>query len=117
MHGGDDPNLKSYCHIPQIEADELSEKGQAKRYRVETINWTYATDHQTGRMLGLVDEPRPIPGSSLVQATVNPNEVQVHRNVYSFTLKELIEFIRDTADVAEDIIGIEAEIQEEISGR
>ena len=69
-----------------VDADRDFKEGQAARYRVKTINWTYATerDGKQGRE-------------------------NVHANEYSFTLRNLIKFIRDTAECAEDIISIEPE--------
>jgi hypothetical protein len=57
--------------------------GQRERYRITTVNWTFAT------IRGKKDH-------SLV-----------HRNEYVLTLRGLIRFIRETAEVAEDIICIE----------
>lgn len=77
--------LRKYAHHPMRDAMALFKGGQAQRYKVTTINWTYAT----------------IRGKKNYQI--------VHRNEYSFTLRNLIKFIRDTSDVAEDIIDIEPE--------
>jgi len=77
-------SLKRYCHHPLELAERECKAGQSERYHITTINWTYAT------IRGKTD-------FSLV-----------HRNEYVLTLRGLIRFIRDTAEVAEDIIAIEA---------
>ena len=58
-----------------------------KEFVVRTINWTFRHDTEH----------------------VNYNEV--HKNEYVFTLESLIDWIRDTEDVAEDIISIETKTQ------
>jgi hypothetical protein len=77
-------SLKRYCHHPLELALRECKAGQREHYRITTINWTYAT------IRGKQDH-------SLV-----------HRNEYVLTLRGLIRFIRETAEVAEDIIAIEA---------
>lgn len=62
--------LKSFCHIPILEADTLFEGRRAKRYRVETINWAYARDHTPERKILGASDPKhheegscdPLPG-------------------------------------------------------
>jgi hypothetical protein len=56
---------------------------KTRRFRVTTINWTVATE-------------RGVRQSN-----------KVHRNVYHWTLPYLIRWIRDTAEVWEDIVSIE----------
>lgn len=85
-------SLKSYKHIHLNDAYDAmrewnSRTASHRRYRVTTINWTFATDPKAG-------------GQTMEK---------VHKNVYSFSGKQLIAFIRDTAEVAEDICGIELE--------
>jgi hypothetical protein len=75
--------LKRYRHYPLELAERECKAGQRDRYRVTTINWTVAT------IRGKKD-------FSLV-----------HRNEYVYSLRGLIRFIRETAEVAEDIIAIE----------
>lgn len=70
-------------HFPIKAAVKLFEDSAEEWYKVTTVNWTHATEN--GRT----------------------NHKKVHRNVYRWTLEELIEFIRDTEEVAEDIISIE----------
>ena len=77
--------LRRYAHRSIKEADSEFKHRQRRRYRVTTINWTLAT------IRGKVHQ-----------------EI-VHRNEYSFTLRNLIKFIRETEHVAEDIIAIEPE--------
>jgi hypothetical protein len=77
--------LKHYHHLPMRLAQQECRAGERQRYRVTTINWTYATVRGK-KDYGLV-----------------------HRNVYSFTLRGLVRFIREIGDVAEDIIAIEPE--------
>jgi hypothetical protein len=77
-----EPGLVKFEHYPKFLAEREFEEGQKKKYRVTTINWTYATEY--GRH----------------------DYNKFHKNVYVFTLKQLIEWIRDTVDVAEDIIEI-----------
>ena len=76
--------LKSYRHFAITEALALSKAANAERYKVVTVNWTY------GRKRGTKEQDRSL----------------VHRNEYEFTLEQLIEFIRDTSEVAEDIVSI-----------
>ena len=76
--------LKSYRHFPVTEARDLLQTFNAERYKVVTVNWTYA------RKRGQKEQDRSM----------------VHRNEYEFTLEQLIQFIRDTGDVAEDIVAI-----------
>jgi hypothetical protein len=80
-------DLKSYRHYPLKDAEAEMKAAMARRYRVTTINWTFAT----------------IDGQQDLK--------QVHRNVYSFTLEKLVKFIRDTEEVAEDIVMIEPEVK------
>ena len=74
-----------YKHYPiEIATKEFKEE-QRKRYKVTTINWTFAgQDRKKG---------------------IDYNEV--HKNEYVWTLRYLIKWIRGTEDVAEDIIKIE----------
>jgi hypothetical protein len=74
---------ETFEHFSTRAAIKLFENSAEEWYRVTTINWTYATENgkQTSK--------------------------KVHKNVYRWTLEELIEFIRDTEEVAEDIISIE----------
>ena len=74
-----------YKHYPIAKADREFKHGQRKRFRVTTINWTIAT----------------IRGKRHYD--------QVHKNEYSWTLRRLIKFIRNTEEVAEDIIDIRRE--------
>lgn len=72
-----------YKHYPLGQAKDDYKAGRKQRYKVTTINWTFATKN------GLVDYSR------------------VHHNSYVWTLGHLIKFIRETEQVAEDIINIE----------
>ena len=74
--------LKHYEHYPVDRADVLHAEGLGQRLRVETVNWTLATEDG------------------------HKNHDKVHRNVYETTLGELVEWIRDTDEVAEDIVRI-----------
>lgn len=77
--------LTSYGHYPLVKAEHDYQESGLIRYRVTTINWTFAT------VKGEVDFFR------------------VHKNVYSWTLPYLIDWIRRSTEVAEDIITIEEE--------
>lgn len=81
--GGAD--MMKFKHYPLEQANKDFKSGRAKRYRVTTINWTYAKER------GKVDHSK------------------VHRNEYSWTLRHLVKFIRETQIVAEDVIDIQAE--------
>lgn len=76
--------LISYKHYPTDKAfDEMEQAEQGQRYKITTINGTHATirGKQDGRF--------------------------IHKNQYETGLVELIQWIRDTDEVAEDIINIE----------
>lgn len=75
--------LKSYRHVPLTGARQVATASRRLRFRVTTINWSYATERGISR------------------------RDKVHRNVYEWTLPYLIRWIRDTADVVEDIVQIE----------
>ena len=77
-------NNISYQHYPLDLAHRDFEASRGKRFKVTTINWTFA-----GQDDGKIDY------------------FQVHKNEYDMTLEELINWIRDTEEVAEDIIGVE----------
>lgn len=72
-----------YKHYPIVQAEKDYKSGRKRRYKVTTINWTYATKN------GKADYSR------------------VHHNTYVWTLRRLIEYIRETECVAEDVISIE----------
>ena len=72
-----------YKHYPIDQALKDCKDGQKGRYKVTTINWTYAT--KKGQ----------------------PVRSKVHHNTYVWTLRHLIKFIRETSIVAEDVIDIE----------
>ena len=74
-----------YRHYPLKLALKESKQGEKQRFRVTTINWTFAT----------------IRGKRHYE--------QVHKNEYSWTLRNLIKFIRKTEEVAEDVIAIRPE--------
>ena len=71
-----------YSHHPLELAEKEVKEGRRKRYRVTTINWTYATERG------------------------ETNYKKVHRNEYHWTLRQLVRFIRETSEVAEDVIDI-----------
>ena len=78
--------LKSYKHIPLLEAKELYDKSNKEKLLVTTINWTYASRK----------------GKS--------DHKKVHRNIYSTTIEKLESWILDcNGEVAESIINIEKE--------
>ena len=77
---------ESYKHYSVDRADKEFEEAQNSWYKVTTINWTIASD----------------------------NRRQIHKNIYIWTLAELIDFIRNTKEVVEDIINIEPCNSEEI---
>ena len=72
-----------YKHYPIVQAEKDYKAGRKRRYEVTTINWTFAT----------------IGGKK--------DRSKVHHNTYLWTLGRLIDFIRETEDVAEDVISIE----------
>ncbi len=74
-----------FKHYPLDKAEAEHKAGSKKRFRVTTINWSFAT----------------IRGRERYDT--------VHKNEYSWTLRNLIKFIRETEEVAEDIIAIEPE--------
>ena len=74
--------LKRFRHIDIEKAHRMYYDGIHKKYRVETINWTYATEK--GKQ----------------------NFKKVHHNVYKLSLLQLVDFIRNTGCVAEDVIDI-----------
>jgi hypothetical protein len=84
-----EPEYISYKHYPIESADKDHDQSQAKRFKVTTINWTFATEN------GLTDKSK------------------VHKNEYDMSLSELIDFIRGTDEVAEDVISIEPMIDDE----
>ena len=70
---------ESYEHYPLVKANQDHKQALNKWFQVTTINWTYAEGDQK----------------------------MVHKNTYRWTLDELIDFIRTTEEVAEDVIDIE----------
>lgn len=72
-----------YKHYPFKQADAEGRAGMRKKYRVTTINWTYAT----------------------IRGEVHKD--QVHKNEYVWTLRHLIQWIQNSIDVAEDVIDIQ----------
>lgn len=70
---------ESYKHYSTNKAEQEFEEAQGSWWRITTVNWTLAEN----------------------------NRRQVHKNTYIWTLAELIDFIRTTKEVAEDIINIE----------
>jgi hypothetical protein len=85
--------LIHYRHYPKKKADNEFESSRYDKYKVVTINWTYATITH-GKYKGI------------------KKFNMVHKNEYVFTLAELIDFIRRTVEVCEDIIRIELFQQE-----
>jgi len=64
-------------------ADADFDTSRSKRFKVTTINWTFATENGKQK------------------------HDKVHKNAYNMTLDELVEWIRATDEVAEDIVDIE----------
>lgn len=89
-----DKNLISFQHYPLALANKQFKNSGRKKYEVITINWTYANNNPND-----IDYDKNKP---------SPNREEVHKNVYIMSLSRLIEFIRNTHDVAEDIISIKA---------
>lgn len=87
-----DKNLISFQHYPLALADKKFKNGSRKKYEVVTINWTFANQNPND-----IDFDKNKP---------SPNLEEVHKNVYTMSLTRLIKFIRDTDEVAEDIISI-----------
>lgn len=88
-----DEKLISFKHHPLKLAELEFDTSMKKMVLVTTINWTHANGNPTD-----VDYD---PSKS------SPDLNEVHKNEYLFTFEELIEFIRNTADVAEDVIAFE----------
>jgi hypothetical protein len=82
-----DKNLQAYCHYPLILAKQELEHSHKDMYRIVTINWTYATDHD--------------PDSEIVDYE------HVHNNIYDKSLGELFEWWLYIEEAAEYIISIE----------
>ena len=80
------PRYTRYRPFPMGQVYADSKTGHVKRYRVSTINRTYATED------GKIDRTK------------------VHHNEYSWTLRDLIRFLRETEDTVEDIIEIQPEV-------
>jgi len=74
-----------YKHYSLDKAEKEYKQGLKRKYKVTTINWTFASQDK-----GKIDYSK------------------VHKNQYIWTLRYLIKWIRRTEDVAEDIILIEA---------
>ncbi len=72
-----------YQHYPAVSAVREYEESRLKMYKVRTINWTTAT----------------VKGKAIRDF--------VHKNRYFYTLPKLIKFIRETEEVAEDVIDIQ----------
>ncbi|MHC4182545.1 MAG: hypothetical protein ACYSR0_04280 [Planctomycetota bacterium] len=85
--GSDNDFLNIYCHYPLTTAKEDYDASQKETYRVTTINWTYATNLETGKQ----------------------DHNYVHKNVYEMSLEEFQSWCIGVCneEVAEDIIGIE----------
>jgi len=79
--------LKSYKHFPLKEAEILQKNTKKIKLRVTTINWTFATETRNKIRKQYYDK--------------------VHINIYETTLSKLIDWIRETEEVAENIIKIE----------
>jgi hypothetical protein len=91
-----EPGLISFRHYAVVQADKAVASGRAQLYRVVTVNWTHATStKRTPRYNHL----NPRTGS-----WVDRN--RVHRNQYVFNLAELVEFIRESVNFAEDVIQV-----------
>lgn len=73
----------SFKHYPLQRAKKEFDNSRNKLFKVTTINWTLATENEKQR------------------------HDKVHKNEYEMTLEYLIDWIRNTAEVAEDIINIE----------
>jgi hypothetical protein len=74
--------IKSYRHFPIEQAEDIFEESCKSELEVHTINWTCATKNK------------------------KQNCDNVHYNIYHTTLSKLIDWVRDTEEVAEDIIKI-----------
>jgi len=74
-----------YRHYPLDLAVVECKEGQKKRYKITTINWTFAGQNR--------------------KKGIDYNKV--HKNEHVWTLQYLIKWIRETEDVAENIIKIE----------
>ena len=79
--------LKSYKHISIEEAEKLYKYTKNIKIRVTTINWTFATETRNKIKKQWYDK--------------------IHINIYETSLPKLIKWIRETDEVAENIIKIE----------
>jgi hypothetical protein len=85
--------LEWFKHYPLKLARKEHSAAMKRMVQVTTINWTYANNDPTQIDF---DPSKP-----------SPNFKEVHKNQYLFTFEELIDFIRITDYVAEDVIEIE----------
>ena len=74
--------LQSYKHIPLLKAEKRMTHSEHLPLRVETINWTFATEKSI------------------------QNQNKVHYNIYHTNLVELLKWIKESTEVAEDVISI-----------
>lgn len=79
--------LKHYCHYPISKAQKEYDRAVEDKYRITTINWTLASDEETGEV----------------------DYSQVHKNIYEMTLGEFQEWFKGICSkgVEEDIVGVE----------
>lgn len=87
-----DSFLSEYKHYPAKQAEEDYDIIKTKKYRVVTINSTFANQTKTDADY---DESKP-----------SPNYDEVHRNIYIMTLPQLFQFNEELHQVAETIIEV-----------
>jgi len=82
-----------YKHYPLVEADKDFKRGQTIKYKVVTINWTYASNNRKDKKI---------------------DYTKVHKNEYTWTLRDLIQYLKEQgaaeaegAGWAEDLVSIE----------
>lgn len=83
----EDKFLKHYCNYLVRKSQKEYDRAVEERYRITTINWTLATNEETGEK----------------------DYSRVHKNVYEMSLGEFQEWCLRVCneEVAEDIIGME----------
>ena len=80
-------SLQAYCHYPLILAEQEFEDSHKDKYRITTINWTYATNKENGEV----------------------DYEHVYKNIYKMGLGEFLQWFLEISneEVAEKVVSIE----------